>query len=568
MDPLTKRRRILWTAWLLIVPPGLYLIYQYYPPPSMELADVLAYLAFFVLACLFPMNISGVPTYLVQWLTVAVFLKYGLFVEVILSQITMIIVILRLRTSEGISVRIPFNSMMFFAVSAIAGLTFLFAGGEIGSLNLGDVIVFGLLFQTVSFVANQLILYGYARILGEHKDFFSLDTIWDFTITFLVFPFSIALYMSEAYFGLAALLLLGIPFFTMTAIIHMYTNSEKVNNDLKKAGVIGHQLAARLSTDEVLDQFVIQVANLFKVDFAYVIDFRDGQLLMLRKFEESQLQPLDKKPIEYDEGIAGQAIVKDSSYMFSSKAQWKNMPTEYIHADSESLMAMPISRNNKIEGVLVLTARRKHAFLSHQLQILDILSTYFAVSLEKAVLVQKAIAKSERCGLTKLYNYRYLDEAIGKCMEQVNSKELDHLSVVMMDIDYFKAINDKYGHQSGNEILIALANLLTKMVGDEGTVARYGGEEFVILLPGYSKEVSMLFAENIRKEIEKHEFTIHSDLDDKRGTVGIKITMSIGVSSAPEDSDDAMAMIRNADRALYIGAKQAGRNKVAAYIKS
>ncbi len=567
MDPLTKRRRILWTAWLLIVPPGLYLIYQYYPPPTMELADVLAYLAFFVLACLFPMNISGVPTYLVQWLTVAVFLKYGLFVEVILSQITMIIVILRLRTSEGISVRIPFNSMMFFAVSAIAGLTFLFAGGEIGSLNLGDVIVFGLLFQTVSFVANQLILYGYARILGEHKDFFSLDTIWDFTITFLVFPFSIALYMSEAYFGLAALLLLGIPFFTMTAIIHMYTNSEKVNNDLKKAGVIGHQLAARLSTDEVLDQFVIQVANLFKVDFAYVIDFRDGQLLMLRKFEESQLQPLDKKPIEYDEGVAGQAIVKDSSYMFSSKAQWKNMPTDYIHADSESLMAMPISRNNKIEGVLVLTARRKHAFLPHQLQILDILSTYFAVSLEKAVLVQKAIAKSERCGLTKLYNYRYLDEAIGKCMEQVNSKELDHLSVVMMDIDYFKAINDKYGHQSGNEILIALANLLTKMVGDEETVARYGGEEFVILLPGYSKEVSMLFAENIRKEIEKHEFTIHSDLDDKRGTVGIKITMSIGVSSAPEDSDDAMAMIRNADRALYIGAKQAGRNKVAAYSK-
>ncbi|MDS8771814.1 GGDEF domain-containing protein, partial [Streptococcus pneumoniae] len=87
--------------------------------------------------------------------------------------------------------------------------------------------------------------------------------------------------------------------------------------------------------------------------------------------------------------------------------------------------------------------------------------------------------------------------------------------------------------------LIALANLLTKMVGDEGTVARYGGEEFVILLPGYSKEVSMLSAENIRKEIEKHEFTIHSDLDDKRGTVGIKITMSIGVSSAPEDSDDA-----------------------------
>lgn len=567
MDPIPNRKRTLWTAWLFIVPPGLYLLYQYYPPPSMELADVLAYLAFFVLACLFPMNIGGVPTYLVQWLMVAVFLKYGLFVEVILSQVTMIIVILRLRTSESLSVRIPFNSMMFFAISTLAGLSFLLAGGQIGSLNLADVVVYGLLFQIVSVVSNQLILYAYARILGEHKDFFSLDTIWDFSITFLVFPFSIALYMSEAYYGLAALLLLGIPFFTMTAVIHMYTNSEKVNNDLKKAGEIGHQLAARLSTDEVLDQFVIQVAELFKVDYAYVIDYRKGQLIMLRIYEDHKFQPIQGKPINYDQGIAGKAIVENDSYIFSSRSQWENIQTGYIHPDSESLMAMPVSRNNKIEGVLVLSARRKHAFLHHQLQILDILSAYFAVSLEKALLIQKAIAKSERCGLTKLYNYRYLDEAINKCMEQVNSGELKNLSVIMMDIDHFKTINDKFGHQSGNEILIGLAKLLTDMVGSEGTIARYGGEEFVILLPEYSKELAVLFAENIRKEIEKHEFSIQSDLDEDRGEMSIKITMSIGVSSAPQDSDDAMAMIRNADRALYIGAKQAGRNKVAAYIK-
>ena len=230
-------------------------------------------------------------------------------------------------------------------------------------------------------------------------------------------------------------------------------------------------------------------------------------------------------------------------------------------------MATPVSRNNRIEGVLVLGSRNKHAFVHHQLQILDILSTYFAVSLEKAGLIQKAIAKSERCGLTKLYNYRYLDEALEKEMAKVNSGELRNLSVVMMDIDRFKGINDTYGHQSGNEILVALAELLTEIVGTEGTVARYGGEEFVVLLPNYGKDLAMLLAENIRKEIEKREFMIQSDLDADRSTIPIKITMSIGVSSAPDDSDDGMAMIRNADRALYIGAKQAGRNKVAAYTK-
>ncbi|HSJ36815.1 MAG TPA: GGDEF domain-containing protein, partial [Planococcus sp. (in: firmicutes)] len=75
MDNFQKRKAILWTLWVLIVPPGLYLIYQFYPPPSISFTDAAAYLAFFILACLLPMNINGVPTYLVQWLTVAVFLK-------------------------------------------------------------------------------------------------------------------------------------------------------------------------------------------------------------------------------------------------------------------------------------------------------------------------------------------------------------------------------------------------------------------------------------------------------------------------------------------------------------
>lgn len=567
MDNTQRRKIVLWTLWALIVPPGLYLIYQYYPPPSISYTDAAAYLLFFVLACLLPMNINGVPTYLVQWLTVAVFLKFGLFAEVVLSQITMMIVILRLRTSESLSIRIPFNSMMFFAISTLAGLTFLFAGGEVGSLDLRHILLFGLLFQIVSVVSNQVILYFYVMILREHKDFFSKDTIWDFSITLLVFPLAIALYISETYIGLTALLLLGIPFFTMTAIMRMYNNSEKVNSDLKKAGEIGHQLAARLSTDEVLDQFVIQVADLFKVDYAYVIDYRGGKLLLLRIFENNEFISMDVEPVKYNEGIAGKAIINNTSYIYDNKTQWKAIASGYMQADTESLMATPISRNNRIEGVLVLGSKRKHAFVHHQLQILDILSTYFAVSLEKAGLVQKAIAKSERCGLTKLYNYRYLDEALEKCMVQVNSGELRSLSVIMMDIDRFKGINDKYGHQSGNEILISLANMLTDIVGNEGTVARYGGEEFVLLLPNYSKELAMLFAEDIRKEIEKREFMIHSDLDEDRGIVPIKITMSIGVSSAPDDSDDGMAMIRNADRALYIGAKQAGRNKVAAYTK-
>ncbi|MDN7245891.1 sensor domain-containing diguanylate cyclase [Planococcus shenhongbingii] len=567
MGELSKRTMALWALWLLLVPPGLFLVYQTFPPPEIDPWHLTAYVLFFVITCLMPMNINGASTYLVQWVTIAVFLKYGIFVEILISQLTMLIVLTRSRTDEPLSMRIPFNSTMFFLISCCSGLAYLAAGGQIGSLNLVHIIFYGLLFQIVSVIANQIIYYSYDRITGSKAKFFSVDAMWDFALTLLVFPYAIALYISEAYIGIPALLLLGIPFLIMTAVMKMYNNSEQITSDLKKAGEIGHQLAERLSTDEVLDQFVIQVSEMFKSDYAYVIDYRDGNLLMLRMYENQEFEKFSVPPVRYHKGIAGNVIVTNTPVIYRKKSEWKDIVTGYIPIDTESIMCTPIARNNKIEGVLLLASRKKYAFVSHQLKILDILSTYFAVSLEKAGYVQKAIAKSERCGLTKLYNYRYLDEALEKSMGKVNTGRIKNLSLVMMDIDHFKGINDKYGHQSGNDILIELARILEAEVGREGIVARYGGEEFVIMFENYSKDLALLFAESLRRKIEKHKFSIQRDLDTERSTENVHITLSIGVSTAPDDSDEPNALIRNADRALYIGAKQAGRNKVAAYVK-
>jgi diguanylate cyclase (GGDEF)-like protein len=137
------------------------------------------------------------------------------------------------------------------------------------------------------------------------------------------------------------------------------------------------------------------------------------------------------------------------------------------------------------------------------------------------------------------------------------------LSLIILDIDHFKQVNDTYGHQSGNEILIELANRVSKLVGARGTVARYGGEEFVVLLPDTSKEEAYQMAEHIRQSVANWPFTLQQTLDQKQQQV--RITASIGVATAPEDAEDALALIRHADRALYVGAKRAGRNRVAEY---
>lgn len=562
-----KRKPLLWALWALIVPAGLYIVYGQYPPEVLFDWELLAFIAFAVLTSLLPLNINGTPMYLVQWVTIAVFLKYGLFVEILVSQLTMLILLFRTRSASPRTERFPFNSLMFFVLSAFTGLVFFWAGGEIGSMEFSHIVTYGLLYQLVYLIANHLYLYVDDVLMKTSKSFITLDTIWDFLITLLVFPYAITLYMLETSIGIYAPMLLGLPFMVMTVVLRLYNSSEKINIDLKKAGNIGHQLADRLTQNEVIDQFVEHVSTMFKTDYAYVIDFRDSQLLVLRMFEDGKFVEMDMPAIPYTKGIAGQVIAENAPLLFGKKRQWADLATVQMRPDIESIMATPISRNNKIEGVLLVASRRPFAFSENQLQIMEILSTYFAVSLEKAGYMEKVIAKSERCGLTKLYNYRYLDESLESCMKQIEAGTLNQLSLIMMDIDHFKSINDTYGHQSGNEILIQLADLLRDAVGEEGTVARYGGEEFVVLLPHYSKELALILAENLRKEIAGRAFKIQQSIQNEKQADEIHITMSIGVASAPEDAEDGTGIIRNADRALYTGAKQAGRNKVAAYTK-
>ncbi|AQQ55031.1 hypothetical protein B0X71_07130 [Planococcus lenghuensis] len=545
------------------------MVYRLSPPAEMDLSYLLVFAAFAVFMMLFPLTINGNSIFIVQWATLAIFLKYGLFMEMIVIQLSAVFVILRARSSEPVYLRLPFNSLMFFAVSIIAGTVFFVYGGEIGSEALGHVFFYGLLFQLIYFLANHFILYFYSLIIDEETKFITIDTIWDFCIMLTIFPFTLILYLVEAHVGVYGVFLLGLPFIIVSYFLRMYSDSERINRDLKIAVTIGHQLAGSMTSNEVLDLFVVRIAELLPVDYVYLIDHRrkQGDFAMLRRWQDSRFLDEEFPICQRSEGVAGHVLARKKPVIYHSREEWEWLTLGHIAADAESLMALPISRNGITEGILVVAARKKNVFVHHQLKILEMLCSYFAVSLERAGLVQSAIARSERCGLTKLYNYRYIEDRLESLVQQVNKGEMDALSLIMMDIDFFKSINDRYGHQSGNDVLIRVARLIEEEVGEAGIIARYGGEEFIVALPDYSKTLALLLGEKLRKRIEDHDFEIQSDLDEGRTLQKVKITMSIGIASAPEDSDDAMGLIRNADRALYIGAKQAGRNKVAAYAK-
>ena len=158
-------------------------------------------------------------------------------------------------------------------------------------------------------------------------------------------------------------------------------------------------------------------------------------------------------------------------------------------------------------------------------------------------------------GLTKAYNREAFDSYIRKIVDR-NTIKPSPFSLLMLDIDDFKKINDTYGHQIGDRVLVALVKKCTEFIRDEDFLARYGGEEFVIVLPGASLRNALKKAQRLRKAIAGTHYTI----DKEKGGKGLSITVSIGASSFSK-KDSVSTVIDRSDQALY-QAKRTGKNRV------
>ena len=169
--------------------------------------------------------------------------------------------------------------------------------------------------------------------------------------------------------------------------------------------------------------------------------------------------------------------------------------------------------------------------------------------------LKKVKTKAMTDGLTKAYNREAFDSYIRKIVDQ-NTIKRSPFSLLMLDIDDFKKINDAYGHQIGDRVLVALVKKCTEFIRDEDFLARYGGEEFVIVLPGASLRNALKKAQRLRKAISGTHYTT----DKKKGGKGLSITVSIGASSFCKN-DSVSTVIDRSDQALY-QAKRTGKNRV------
>lgn len=159
--------------------------------------------------------------------------------------------------------------------------------------------------------------------------------------------------------------------------------------------------------------------------------------------------------------------------------------------------------------------------------------------------------------LTKVYNRRYLDRRLDEEVARSKRYSID-LSILMIDIDYFKRINDTYGHQAGDVTLIALCSVIKTALRDPDVIARYGGEEFLVICTNTGIAGAALVAERLRQLIESRQINI---VDGSGASLAIKIKISVGVAGFSAGNDSKEKLIQAADEALY-RAKAEGRNRV------
>lgn len=231
-------------------------------------------------------------------------------------------------------------------------------------------------------------------------------------------------------------------------------------------------------------------------------------------------------------------------------------PAGSSSADGElAALCVPLIASGRLVGAVQATRKSGggNAFTQEEAQTVELVSASLATALANAIDYHDATRQTLIDDLTRLYNVRYLYQTLEGEIRRAR-RYGSAVSVVFMDLDGFKLVNDAYGHRAGSATLTEVAQVINSSVRESDFVARFGGDEFVLMLPETSAKRALQMAERVRERIAGHRF---------KGGVGadIYLTASFGVASFPEHATQAEKLIELADAAMY-EAKQRDKNNV------
>jgi diguanylate cyclase (GGDEF)-like protein len=216
----------------------------------------------------------------------------------------------------------------------------------------------------------------------------------------------------------------------------------------------------------------------------------------------------------------------------------------YILSQASSLLCVPIISKGRALGVLVVvTLPNREPFTESTLRLAETLIDYLAIAVENATNYQRVQELTITDDLTQLYNSRYLPIILEREIAR-SRRYQEELSMVFLDLDNFKSVNDRFGHIAGSRLLTEFGDFLFVKIRQSDIGIRYGGDEFVLVLPKTTKKEAIHFVERAIEDLHEKDFLTQHGLK-------IKQTASFGISTFPEDGESVDDIIAAADRAMY-----------------
>jgi len=359
--------------------------------------------------------------------------------------------------------------------------------------------------------------------------------------------------------GILLWLLLGIDLFL---IFRLDSNSSDDNTADSEHTALTHYLTA-LNSSQTEEEIFTALKQIFSSEFKYdklVVCRRSPQDLSVLKviFSDGPGEhPLKGDTLPVRMGMWAYVLGQKDTVLLSHYR--KNAPFKYrlaegdlSHTPYQSLIAWGVNLDDFKSGIISLESTNPEEYSEKDLELFNLISLNFASSYLRVATLETYKKYATVDGLTGVLNHRAFKE---KLFEEVyRARRYDHpLTMLMLDLDDFKKINDTHGHLYGDYMLRIIADIIKNNIRMVDIVARYGGEEFTVILANANKDMVLGTAERIRQKISEYPF--------EQDGVKSSMTVSIGMASFPLDSHDGLSLIQAADDAMY-KAKKSGKNRV------
>jgi diguanylate cyclase (GGDEF)-like protein len=315
---------------------------------------------------------------------------------------------------------------------------------------------------------------------------------------------------------------------------------------------IAQRLSALRELREIPDGTLDLVQEIFKPSYSVFYRLSGGRLQAVACRGESEFKVGHK--LAPGEGVVGWTANKQLPFT-PEDAERESLVVRETHLarclpKQGFSLCLPIMGQERPVGVILIGPSQRS--LPHAREVGRTLALISSVAIASTVVLSKERLLAKTDGLTGLLNKT---NVYRKLRELLDEEELAPLSICMLDLDGFKQFNDSFGHLPGDELLKRVGIALREHSREHEVVGRYGGDEFLLLMPNTTKEAAMIAADRLRELVEGTSF---------EASASVRVTISGGVATAPDDGADVDVLLRNADAALY-QAKRAGRNRVVAY---